>query len=66
MAFRLLIFNSHLNFLLIIITLDNTSFEVGSCFLYRSDDGGKALGPNVIIAILNNKKKNGSEYQLKK
>ena len=59
MAFRLLIFNSYLGFLLIIIILDNISFKVGSGLLYRFNDRGKALGPDVIIAILNNKKKNG-------
>ena len=66
MAFRLLIFNSHLGFLLITITLGNTSFKIDSGLLYRSDDKEKTLNPNATIAILNNKKKSGSGYQLKK
>ena len=59
MAFRLLIFNSHLGFLLITITLGNTSFKIGSGLLYGSSGGGKALDPDATIAILNNKKKSG-------
>ena len=66
MAFRLLIFNSYLGFLLIIITFNNISFKVDSGFLYRSGGGNEALGTNAIIVILNNKKKGGSGYQLKK
>ena len=59
MAFRLLIFNSYLGFLLIIIILGNISFKIGFGFLYRFNDEKKALGPNATIAILNNKKKSG-------
>ena len=62
MAFRLLIFNNYLGFLLITITLDNISFEVGFDFLYRFSDRKKAFGPNVTIVILNNKKKSGLGY----
>ena len=65
MAFRLLIFNSYLGFLLITVILGSTSFEVGSGLLYRSGGGGGALGPNATIAILNDKKKSGLGYQLK-
>ena len=61
MAFRLLIFNSYLNFLLITIILGNISFKIDSDFLYRSGGKKKALGSDVIIAILNNKKKSGLE-----
>ena len=64
MVFRLLIFNSHLGFLLITVTLGNTSFKVGFGLLYRSGGGGKALGPDAIIVILNDKKKSGLECQL--
>ena len=59
MVFRFLIFNSYLSFLLIIITLNNISFKVGSDFLYKSGGKKGAFDPNVIIAILNNKKKSG-------
>ena len=59
MVFRLLIFNSHLDFLSITIILGNISFKIGSDFLYRSGGKKKALDPNAIIVILNNKKKNG-------
>ena len=59
MAFRFLIFNSYLGFLLITVILGNISFEVGSDLLYRFGDKGKALGSNVVIVILNNKKKSG-------
>ena len=59
MAFRLLIFNSYLGFLLITITLGNISFKVGSGLLYGSGGGGEALGSDVIIVILNDKKKSG-------
>ena len=59
MAFRLLIFNSYLGFLLITVILGSISFEVDSDLLYRFSDGKGALGPDVIIAILNNKKKSG-------
>ena len=62
MTFRLLIFNNYLGFLLITITLDNISFKIGSDLLYRSSGKGKALGPNAIIVILNNKKKSGLGY----
>ena len=62
MAFRFLIFNSYLGFLLIIIILNNTSFKVGSGLLYRSGGEKKALGPDATIAILNNKKKSGLGY----
>ena len=62
MAFRLLIFNSYLGFLLITIILGSTSFKVGSGFLYKFGGKGRALGPNVIIAILNDKKKSGLGY----
>ena len=55
MAFRLLIFNSYLGFLLIIIILNNISFKVDSDFLYGSGGGEGALGSDAIIAILNNK-----------
>ena len=64
MAFRFLIFNSYLNFLLIIITLGNTSFKIDSDLLYGSDGGRGAFGPDAIIAILNNKKKSDLGYQL--
>ena len=57
MTFRFLIFNSYLGFLLITITLDNTSFKIGSDLLYRFSDREKALDSDAIIAILNNKKK---------
>ena len=59
MAFRLLIFNSYLYFLLITIILGNISFKVGSDLLYRFGDKKGALGPDTIIVILNNKKKSG-------
>ena len=59
MAFRLLIFNNYLNFLLIIITLGSISFKVGFDLLYRSSDRKEAFDPNATIAILNNKKKSG-------
>ena len=62
MVFRFLIFNSYLDFLLIIVILGSISFKVGSDLLYRSGDKEKALGFNAIIVILNNKKKSGSEY----
>ena len=62
MAFRLLIFNSYLGFLLITITLNSTNFKVGSGFLYRSGGEKKALGFDAIIVILNNKKKSGLKY----
>ena len=62
MTFRLLIFNNYLSFLLITITLGNISFKVGSDLLYRFGGEGGAFGPNVIIAILNNKKKSGLRY----
>ena len=55
MTFRFLIFNSYLGFLLITIILDNISFKVDSDLLYGSNGKGGALGPNAIIAILNNK-----------
>ena len=61
MTFRFLIFNSHLGFLLITIILNNISFKIGSDLLYRSGGGKKTFDSNVIIAILNNKKKNGLE-----
>ena len=62
MAFRLLIFNNYLGFLLIIIILGNISFKVGSGLLYRSGDRGGAFDPNAIIVILNNKKKSDLGY----
>ena len=60
MAFRLLIFNNYLSFLLITVTLNNISFKIDSGFLYRSGGGGGALGSDATITILNDKKKNGS------
>ena len=62
MAFRFLIFNNYLDFLLITITLDNISFKVGSGLLYGFGGGKRAFRPNVIIVILNNKKKSGLGY----
>ena len=61
MAFRLLIFNSYLGFLLITIILSNISFKIDSGLLYGSNDRKKTLGSDAIIAILNNKKKSGLE-----
>ena len=62
MAFRLLIFNSYLGFLLITITLGSISFKVDSDLLYRSGGRRGALDPDVTIVILNNKKKNDLRY----
>ena len=59
MAFRFLIFNSYLGFLLITITLGSISFKIDSDLLYRSGGEKEALGSDVTIAILNNKKKSG-------
>ena len=61
MAFRFLIFNSYLGFLLITIILGNISFKVGTDFLYRSGGKKGAFDLNAIIIILNNIKKSGLE-----